>query len=401
MSIMTTKQTIEPAGPQRDWDTLKVLVGGIVGMVIVMGIGRFAFTPILPLMQRDLGLSNTAAGWLAGLNYLGYLCGAVLCSIAPQIIRHRTAAAGALLMSIATTILMGLTLSELHWGVLRFGSGVASALLFIIITVETGEALARSNHSDWFGTLYGGIGLGIALSGIIVPQLDQLGGWDATWIGMGILAVVLAVAAAWLGKDQGHSAPRPAEYSGSSCKLSKIWLLVSAYFLEGFGYIITGTFIVTIIAKTPGLEGLAPYSWVTVGLAAIPSTILWPHLARRIGNKKALLAAYSIQAAGVLVSIQATSIVEVIIASVTFGGTFLGIVALTIGEGNFRTGRNSQRTAAILTASFGIGQMLGPIVAGVLADHQEGFDSALLLAAVSVIFGGILTALDKNFRIQS
>ena len=74
---------------QNDRSVICILLGGILGMVVAMGIGRFAFTPILPLMQRDLAMSNTVAGWLAGLNYLGYLVGAILCSMTPQLLRSR------------------------------------------------------------------------------------------------------------------------------------------------------------------------------------------------------------------------------------------------------------------------------------------------------------------------
>jgi predicted MFS family arabinose efflux permease len=182
--------------------------------------------------------------------------------------------------------------------------------------------------------------------------------------------------------------------------LVSILLLAMAYFLEGLGYIVTATFIVAIIATTPGLETFAPSSWVAVGLAAVPSTILWPYLARRIGNKRALLAAYAIQIAGILVSRHATSVFEVIFAAVTFGGTFLGIVALTMAEGNLRMGKDGRRAAAFLTASFSVGQMLGPVIAGMLADRQDGFAMPLLLAAASVTLGCLFIALDRQYQLH-
>ena len=179
-----------------------------------------------------------------------------------------------------------------------------------------------------------------------------------------------------------------------------ILLLATAYFLEGLGYIVTATFLVAIIATTPGLEALAPYSWVAVGLAAVPSTVLWPYLARRIGNQRALLAAYAVQIAGILVSRHATSVVEVLFAAVSFGGTFLGIVAMTLAEGNLRMGKEGRRAAAFLTASFSVGQMLGPVIAGMLADRQDGFALPLLLAAASVTLGGLFIVLDRRYQLH-
>jgi len=367
-------------------------------MMVAMGIGRFIFTPILPLMQRDLGMTNSVAGWLAGLNYLGYLFGAILCSVTPGVLRSRLITGGSLLLSIATTLFMGATLSVLWWGLMRFAGGFASAVLFIVITAEVGETLSRRGYGHWLGTLYGGVGLGIAISGLIVPPLDKIGGWDGAWYGAGVLAAILAVAGLLLGRRRELVKPITIDESRSSASLSNVRLLSVGYFFEGLGYIVTATFLVAIISLTPGLEGFAPYSWVAVGLAAVPSTIFWPYLGRRIGNRKALLAAYALQAAGILVSVWAESMTTVLFAAVSFGGTFLGIVALTLTEGNLRMPADGRRAAAFLTASFGVGQMLGPVLAGVLADIQEGFAIPLLLATVCVVIAGACVALDRQFQ---
>ena len=370
----------------------------MLGLVVVMGIGRFAFTPILPLMQRDLGMSNTVAGWLAGLNYLGYLGGAVLCSCAPQLLRSRLLTGGSLLLSLATTLFMGFTISIFWWGLMRLVGGFASAVIFIVISAEVGEALTRRGYGHWVGALYGGVGLGIALSGVLVPQLDKVGGWSSSWIGMGLLATLLAVIGIALGRKRSLVQPITISATTHAVSFKSVRLLAVAYFFEGLGYIVTATFVVAIISVTPGLEAFAPYSWVAVGLAAVPSTILWPYLARRIGNRQALLAAYVLQAAGILVSVWADSIAEVIFAAITFGGTFLGIVAMTLAEGSQRMRGEGGRAAAFLTASFGVGQVLGPVLAGILADLQQGFTLPLVLAAACVALGGIFIAVDRQYQ---
>lgn len=375
-----------------------ILLGGMLGLVVAMGVGRFAFTPILPLMQRDLAVSNTAAGWLAGLNYLGYLGGAVLCSFSPQLLKSRLITAGSLLLSLTTTTLMGLTLSLFWWGVMRFVGGAASAILFIVISAEVGEALTRRGYGHWVGALYGGVGFGIALSGLVVPQLDKIGGWSGAWLGMGTLAVVLAISGIALGRTRNLMQPITINASARTGNLSSVRLLALAYFFEGLGYIVTATFMVVIVASTPGLTAFAPYCWVVVGLAAVPSTLFWPYLARRIGNKQALLAAYVLQAAGILTSVWADSLGEVLFVAISFGGTFLGIVAMTLAEGNQRMRGEGGRAAAVLTASFGVGQVLGPVLAGMLADLQQGFGLPLMLAAVCVGLGGIFIALDQGYQ---
>ncbi len=381
-----------------DRSVLYILLGGILGLVVAMGIGRFAFTPILPLMQRDLGISNTVAGWLAGLNYLGYLSGAVLCSVKPQILRSRLVTGSSLLLCLLTTLFMGMTVSIFWWGIMRFVGGVASAILFIVISAEVSEALIRRGYSHWVGALYAGVGLGVAASGLIVPQLDKFGGWGVAWVGMGMVALVLAIAGLLLGRRRELVQQITIHSSKQSGSLRAVRLLAVAYFFEGLGYIVTATFIVAIVSGTAGLETFAPYSWVAVGLAAAPSTLFWPDLARRFGSKPALLAAYAIQSVGILVSIQADSVFEVLFAAVSFGGTFMGIVAMTLAEGSQRMPGQGGRAAAFLTASFGVGQVLGPVLAGVLADLQHGFTLPLLLASACVVLGGCFIALDRRYQ---
>jgi MFS family permease len=370
----------------------------MLGLVVAMGIGRFSYTPILPLMQRDLAMSNTVAGWLAGLNYLGYLGGAVLCSAVPQLLRSRLVRGSSLLLSIATTLFMGLTISVFWWATMRFVGGLASAILFIVISAEVGEALTRRGYGHWVGALYGGVGLGIAVSGIVVPHLDAAGGWSFAWVGMGLIATALAMLGLVLGRRRDLVQPVTIGSAGSSGSLSVVRLLAIAYFFQGLGYIVTATFIVAIISKTPGLELFAPYSWVAVGLSAVPSTLLWPYLARRIGNKKALLSAYILQAIGVLVSVYANSVAEVAFVAISFGGTFLGIVAMTLAEGSQRMRGEGGRAAAFLTASFGVGQVLGPVLAGTLADFQQGFTLPLILAAACVFIGAVFISVDSRYQ---
>lgn len=381
----------------RQGKALRILFAGMLGMVVAMGIGRFAFTPILPLMQRDLGMSHAVAGWLAGLNYAGYLIGALAFSLLPGLFGRKTVFAVSLLASIATTLLMGVTEAPFWWGTLRLLGGIASAVLFIVISAEVAEELGRRGCGHWAGSLYGGIGLGIALSGAVVPLLDYFGRWSGAWIGIGVLAALLAaVALPMAGRPPKQS--RVFDQPPASGDTTSIRILAVAYFFEGLGYIVTGTFLVAIIAATPGLSEFAPWSWVAVGLAALPSTIIWPRMARRFGTRRALLLAYGLQSAGILVSVWADSIAEVLFVAVSFGGTFLAIVALVMTEGQRRATGDPRRAAAILTACFSLGQVLGPPLAGVMADRYHGFTLPLLLAATAVAAGGLLIALDPSWR---
>ena len=365
-------------------------------MMVAMGIGRFAYTPILPLMERDLGLSHAEVGSLASFNYLGYLLGAVACSFFPGLLRSMPVNIGALAASIATTLFMGAATSPLWWGGLRFVAGVASAILFVVIAVEVTEALARRGETRIGGALYGGIGLGIILSGLTVPILDRIGGWRGCWLGMGSISLVLAVTGLLLAQKRSASPPLDHIQGASVGKSTGIGRLAVAYTCEGFGYIISATFLVAMVGRTPGIEQYASLSWVAVGLAAAPSTILWQQAARKFGVQRATVVAYAIQAAGIMLSIWARTPLAAGLAAVSFGGTFLGIVTLVMSEGNRRAGSDGRRVAAILTACFSMGQVIGPALAGLVAD-RGGFAIPLLLAALSVCLGGVIITTDRHF----
>jgi predicted MFS family arabinose efflux permease len=388
-----------PAPPSSRIAALRILLGGIFGMMVAMGIGRFAYTPILPVMQRELGMTHAVAGWLASINYAGYLAGAVICAFFPLLLRSSAVNICAILASIASTFLMGTTISTQAWGLLRGVSGLASAILFVVITIEVSEELTRRGFGRWLGTLFSGIGLGIALSGSLVPLFESAGGWRFTWFGMGALAGLLTLTGVLLARKRGAALDIHAGQAEHCQATGGYRLLAAAYFCEGLGYIVSATFIVAMIARLPGLESFAPYSWVAVGLAAAPSTIFWQQVGRRIGVRPALMLAYTVQAIGILVSIRATSVAESCLAAVSFGGTFLGIVTLVMTEGNRRAGHDGRRTAAVLTVCFSVGQVIGPPLAGRMADLQGGFAMPLLLAALAVASGGILVALDtRGFR---
>jgi len=385
--------------PGNRGEALRVLAAGVLGMVIAMAIGRFAFTPILPVMQRELGMSNALAGQLAGINYAGYLLGALGCALWPRLLRVRGVYALSLILSLLTTSLMGLFDSSLWWGALRFFSGIASALVFIHVSTFGLERLTRLGHARWAGALHGGVGLGIALSGLAVPMLGGFTGWAGVWAGMGILGMLLAAVALILTPRQGGgNASAPKEKRKSPGGRTPLGRLCTAYFFEGLGYVISGTFLVTIVAATRGLEAIAPYCWVVVGLMAAPSTLVWPAVGRRFGIRRALIAAYALQLSGLLVSLGAQSLPAVLYAAASFGGTFMGIVILSVNEGIRRARGDRARIASILTLCFGVGQVLGPPVAGWFADRSQGFTASLLMASAAVLLGLVCTLADREFE---
>src|SRR5258708_7006557 len=140
---------------------------GLLALASAMGIGRFSLTPILPLMQHDVGLTFAQGGWLATANYLGYLAGALICmAFAPQPVR---AIRWGLVCVAVLTLAMGLSRSLLLWFALRFSAGVASAFVLVGVSSWAMPILAQCNKEQWSGRIFAGVGIGIGFAGLTGP----------------------------------------------------------------------------------------------------------------------------------------------------------------------------------------------------------------------------------------
>ncbi|MGE7759685.1 YbfB/YjiJ family MFS transporter [Peribacillus sp. NPDC097895] len=380
--------------------TYLFLIGGIFSLIIAMGIGRFAYTPILPLMQKELSLSNTVAGYIASSNYAGYLLGAILAGAIP-FKKYRTILLRiSLIISILTTALMGLTYSHLLWSVLRFLSGFASAFVLVLASGIVLDKLATLRKTSWSGLFYGGVGLGIFLSSLMIPSLNHLFQWEGTWIGLAVVSGILAIFV-WLWLDE---TPNVVEKENKQDIIVNVpptkWLkwLIIAYGLEGLGYIVTGTFIVSIAEKTSYFHKGATLVWMMVGLAAIPSCLICSLLAKKWGNIKSLVLAMALQSLGIAMPVIWMSKTSFVISALLFGATFMGITTLATTLGREMNSSESSRTIGILTAIFAIGQLIGPTLAGVLSSFTHDFNAAFIGAACVVFFGAILLLSGFHFE---
>ncbi|MEU9479439.1 YbfB/YjiJ family MFS transporter [Streptomyces sp. NPDC048191] len=354
-----------------------------------MGVGRFVYTPILPLMHAQAGLSAGAGANLATANYVGYLVGALAGILLPRLVRSTAVLRGSLLALVASLAAMPLTHSTTVWLLLRLGAGVLSALIFVIAASSLLSHL-RAHPAHLPGWAFGGVGAGIALSGLLVLMLRTVGTWQAAWWASAALAAALTLAAWGLRPEP---APRPVPSASvthvrTSGPRTHRWFgaLLASYTLEGIGYIISGTFLVAAIEQTsPGWIGSG--AWVLVGLAAVPSSALWAWLGRRWSRPGLLLAALGVQAVGIALPALVGGVAAALISAVLFGATFIGVSTLALATGAHL---RFPRAVALLTAGYSVGQILGPLVATPLLHH--GYHQALILASV-VVLAAALAAL--------
>ena len=362
-------------------DPRRIALRGAAAMAAAMGVGRFAYTPILPLMHTQAGLSPQFGSALATANYAGYLGGALAGTAVPALTRSRTALRVSLVLVTVSLALMPVTRDGSAWFAFRLVAGAASALAFVIAAGTLITALR--DHADHLtGWGFGGVGAGIALSGALVLALRDAGTWRQAWWLVAALSLVLAIPAWQLPIDAAVPAKRR-EPAPSAEPMRGFGALLAAYCLEGVGYIIAGTFLVVAIDQSaPGWVGTS--AWVLVGLAAVPSAALWAGLSRRWSRPRLLTAALAVQSVGIALPALVGGVGPALVSAVLFGGTFLGIATLALAIG---AQIGSPRAVAVLTAAYSAGQIAGPLVVTPLL--HSGYHQALIAGAAVVALAAI------------
>jgi hypothetical protein len=364
-----------------------VTLQGAAALAASTGIGRFVYTPILPLMHDGAGLAAASGADLATANYVGYLLGASLGIVLPRFVRSPAVMRVAMIAMTASLALMPVLESPVWWGGLRLVSGVAGALVFVY---ATGALLSRLRGSapHLVGWGFGGIGAGIALSGLLVLVVRNVSGWQTAWIAAALASLALAPAAWGLR----HAGPPTQSTVAASARRPartrrRFVALTASYSLEGVGYIIAGTFLVAAVSRS-GPSWLGEGAWIVVGLAAIPGSALWAALARRWSRPTLLTLALVVQAVGLVLAGSLPGAASALVSAALFGATFVGISSLTLALGEHL---QLPRAVALLTAGYGVGQIVGPLVSRPLL--EGGYGPPLLLGGAVVLLAAVASGL--------
>lgn len=360
--------------------------GGFLALAVAIGIGRFAYTPILPYMVEGLGISKSEAGLLASANFLGYLSGALGAASAAVPGSRRFWLLSALATSAVTTMAMALTEAIHLFLVFRFAGGVASALVMVFGSALILDRLpARPERA---AGLYAGVGFGIsALTVSGVASND--GDWQRPWAVSGIVSACAVAAICRLIPRQ-EERPPPLPEKPTAEGEGAVRQLVIAYGLFGFGYVVTATFVSDMMRENSLLRPAEHMVWLCVGLAAVPSVALWMRAVRRWGSGRSFAVACLLEAAGVALSALGDGLWLLLAAAGLLGGTFMGITALGLVHARLLSAGDSRRVLALMTASFGIGQMVGPLFGGVAYDLLDSYAPPSQVAAAALVAAAIL-----------
>lgn len=386
--------------PQQPW---QVLFAGIASLILTVGIARFGYTPMLPLMQAQAGVSETLGGWLATINYAGYMTGALLASsVSDGLLRHRLYRAG-LLVGFVGTAGMGMTTDPVVWMLLRYIAGIGSAAgLLLASGMVLGWLVAHGRRPE-LGLHFAGIGVGIVTSGALVAIMTPALDWAQQWQVMGAVGLIL-MGPAWFwmpapeaparGAAAAAGAARPAAPSAASRRAMRY--LVAAYFCAGVGFVVCATFLVAATEKQPALAGYGFLVWIVVGLTSIPATFAWDRIARRTGEVPALMIAYGLQAVSCLLPVFSDHIAAALAGAMLFGVTFIGLVSLVLALVGRRNGANPSQAMARLTLSYGVAQIVAPALVGMVAERTGNYDAGLWMAALTMVAGmGLLAGFGR------
>lgn len=393
---------------------LAVALAGMAALAVAMGIGRFAFTPLLPMMLHDGVVSLAGGSWLATANYVGYLLGALACMALPWVsprLRRVWHAARLTRWGLAATVLLtvGMALPwAAGWPALRLAAGAASAIVFLNVSVWCMVRLQSLGVPALGGLIFCGPGLGIVATGLAASAMVA-GGWSAAagWAAFALLAVALC-AAAWR-VLQGPAEPAraahavqgaphttatpPAPPGGPAARA----LLTLAYGLAGLGYIVTATFL-PVIARGALPAGSAwpdlfwPVFGAGVALGAALSTRTPPAWDRRW----LLMAAYCVQAGAIALTVLWPGAAGFALGSLLLGLPFTAITFYALQEARRAWPAAGDSFAGLLTAAYGLGQIAGPPMVAWMLHHSasegQGFALGLAAAAGALVLGAALLA---------
>ncbi|TPK41609.1 MFS transporter [Mesorhizobium sp. B2-5-4] len=370
---------------------LRYAFAGMIAMAVAMGIGRFVYTPILPGMMEELHLSPADAGWIASANYLGYLVGALAAAGNWAHGRERLLMLVALGASAMLAALMGLTDAMAAFLAIRFLAGLASAFVMVFMASIVFSHIAAAGRGDLQAWHFGGVGLGIAISAAMMAVLvTGHAGWAQGWLWSGAISACGFVAVGLLANQgpltNGEALPEPALPKDRS--LMKV---IVAYGLFGFGYVVTATFLVAIVRQGGGSRVFEAVVWMVAGLAGFPSVWLWQKVAARIGLYAAYALGCFVEVVGVTASVAAGGRTGPLLGGVLLGGTFIAITAFGLQAARQQAPGSPRRVFALMTASFGLGQIIGPIAAGLLAQASGDFFLASIVAAAVLVVSGAVT----------
>ncbi len=375
-------------------ERIKVLTAGIVSLVLMLGVARFAYTPLLPLMQQQAGLGISEGGWLASINYMGYFTGVLIAaSISNMQLKDRLYRLG-IIVALASTAGMAVTTDFWLWSLMRYLAGLSSAAGLLLGSGLILNWLIRHHYRSELGIHFAGAGLGIAVCAYAVDLMTPTFDWSQQWLILTLLGLAMAIPAwCWLPRPENSHLMRSGEaLVDNPPSKAYLRLFMAAYLCAGVGYVISATFIVAIVDQQNPMVDEGAKVFLVLGLAAAPACIIWDLIARRIGDLNALTLACLIHTVGIVLPVVGNAPWLAYLSAVLFGGTFIGIVSLVLTTAGRLYPTAPSKIMGKMTISYGIAQIAAPAITGQIATMGGSYRDGLIMAGLFMIVGTLLVA---------
>lgn len=356
----------------------------MAALVVAMSIGRFAYTPILPVMIAAGVLTHQGGAFLASANLLGYLIGAVLASTAWSQ-HHRIAILRwSLALAVLTTAAMAAAPSMPLWLAARVLCGIASAFILILAAALVLDLRKPAYAAAFFSA----VGIGIVITGALVPFVyQQQTAWQSGWIAIALLALVLALLGAVGMRESRHADARPPAPRTARTSL-KMGVTLAAYAVAGFSYVIPATFLIAIVQSSTVLRPFSALTWIVVGAVSALSTLIWGPLADRFGRASMLGCVMVLMALAAAAPLFQANAAGPLVAAFALGASFIPSTLLTVRVIRELEPHSGNRRIGQATALFGIGQVMGPVLTGLT--YARGGYAPSFLAAAGLAFAAAL-----------
>ena len=384
---------------------------------VSLGITRFAYALLLPPMREDLSWTYTLAGSMNTFNALGYLIGAL---ITPRILSRwgavRVLMGGALLAS----LLMAATGFFSDTSILltqRLLAGIASAAVFVsggLLAARLGTHLPAQSGL-LLGIYYGGTGLGISLSAVLVPvaidlatQDGQRHAWSWAWWALGLACFAMTVLLFFIRRSMLQfmpevSAPTTTDKQAETNVRNMHWpqwmFGLTAYGLFGVGYIGYMTFVVAVLREQGANASQITFFYAMLGLAVLASSRVWANLLNRYRGGQALSILSALLSVATVIPALTSAWPLMMLSGILFGGVFLSVVASTTAMVKHNLAPSQWAAGiSVFTVVFAAGQIVGPTVVGWIADGPGGLQRGLVFSAAALLLGAVLAWQQKQIH---
>lgn len=365
------------------------ILAGASALMLVHGLGRFAYTPLLPYLISDGLLTLEQGARVATSNYVGYLLGALLALALHTPARMRIALPLALIINTLVTLaqVQADSYQSLLW--LRLLNGISNGIVFVQAPALVLEWLAQHQRTRLSGLIYLGLGGGLLLSSATVSLPAQWLSGAARWWPMALLSIPLALLSSVLLsrlKLQPHATAHTQSRSSLFDRASIPLFL--AYTGAGLGYILPMTFLPALAREQlPAHDPLLSGAWVWTATASLLSIALWNSLGARIGDRRALLFNYAAQALGAAAPMIWPGSVGILLCAVLVGGSFIGTVFLTQRLARSLHPHQGPRLSAALIALYGASQLLGPWISAQALELGATLTQCFAIGAGALLWG--------------